>query len=101
MPVVPTSWSDARLDRLEQRVDKIEPAVMLVRELRVEMRGLAKELEANTASQQKVAAQFDQAQIEPLTRARNLRSQLYIALGAALAGGGLAVLGALLAGGGH
>jgi hypothetical protein len=91
-------WNDDRMDDLKRQVDGMAPTVQSVAVLRAEMATLTRDLEANSRGQEKIAQQLEQAQLEPLTRSRNLRSQALIAITAAVIGGGIAVLGALLAG---
>jgi hypothetical protein len=91
-------WNDDRLDRLQNQVDGMSSTVNSVAVLREQMITLTKDLEKNSKVQEKITEQLEQAQLEPLTRARNIRSQAVIAVTAAVVGGGIAVLGALLAG---
>jgi hypothetical protein len=92
-------WNDDRLDDLQSVVNQHTPVVNSVGELRVEIRNLSRELEANTKSLNAVTKQFEDARVEPLTRSRTLRNGLVIACSSAVLGGGIAVIGALLAGG--
>lgn len=99
MAISPLSrWNDDRLDDLNGRVRDMEPTARTVAVLEQQMSSLSAELRTNTKGQERIAKQFEQAQLEPLTRARSFRQQLTIAVVAALAGGGLAVFGALVAG---
>jgi hypothetical protein len=91
-------WNDDRLDDLNGRVRDMEPTARTVAVLEQRMQSLSAQLRENTKGQERIAKQFEQAQLEPLTRARSFRQQLTIAVIAALAGGGLAVFGALIAG---
>jgi hypothetical protein len=96
-------WTDDRLDGLERRVDSVVPVVTDVAVIKNELKTLGRDMRANTlaterateASQQ-VSKQLEQAKLEPLQRARNLRTQLLIGVLCAMAGGGMAILGALV-----
>lgn len=94
-------WTDERLaDRfaeLERRVTSVEPTVRDVIQMRAEMQSLVDGLRRNTRAQETTAKQLEGLTLEPLTRGRDFRSQLFVAVLAALVGGGLAVL-AVLAG---
>lgn len=91
-------WSDDRIDDLARRVAAIEPSVGSIGELRVEMRGLQRGLEAATKGLERFSEQFEKAQEEPLNRIRTFRSQAVVAIGAAIVGGGMAIFGALIVG---
>jgi hypothetical protein len=92
-----TRWNDDRLDDLQRTVNGHTPIVSRVGELRVEMQNLSRQLEANTRGLARVTRQFEDARVEPLTRARTLRNGLIIAAVSGALGGGLAILGALIA----
>ena len=91
------SWNDQRLDGLERRVDRVEPVTTEVAVIKAEMRNLSRELKHNTLAVEQVGEQLEKAQLEPLTRSKNMRSQMVIAISAAVTGGGLAILGGFLA----
>lgn len=91
-------WNDDRLDDLQRRVASMEPTVGSVGELRVEMRGLARDLETTSKGVERLSGQLEAAQREPVTRMRNFRSQAIIAISAAVVGGGMAILGTFIGG---
>jgi hypothetical protein len=107
MPISPLNrWNDDRLDDLKRRVDSVEPLVADVARLSERMKSLSGQLEANTRATkdgamatEHVARQLEQARLEPLTRGRNTRTQIYIGLIGAGAASIFALLGALIAGG--
>jgi uncharacterized protein YoxC len=99
-------WNDDRLDDLKRRVDGVEPLVAEVARLSERMKSLSGKLDANTRATKEgseatehVARQLEKSRMEPLTRGRNTRTQIYIGLTGAAAAGIFALLGALVAGG--
>lgn len=91
-------WNDDRLDDLQYRVSRAEAAIEVVARLEERLESNSRELKRNTVATEHVARQLEAAKVEPLTRSRNLRHQLYIAVGAAVTGGAFVVIGALLSG---
>lgn len=92
-------WGDDRLDDLKRRVDEMEPIVHSVGVMRAEMKSLSRELSRNSEATHETTKQLEGLTLEPLTRGRQMRSQLAIAISSAVVGGGLAVLGAVIASG--
>jgi hypothetical protein len=89
-------WNDDRIDDLSQQVRAVAPLVADVAVLKVELGSLSRELRANTKATQEVAQQLEKTQTEPLTRARNFRSQIAIALVAAVVSGAFVIVGVLI-----
>ncbi len=106
MSLVPLArWNDDRLDDLQRDVNDVKPLIADVARLSERMNSLSGQLAENTQATKEgaratehVAKQLEKARLEPLTRGRNVRTQLFIALAGAAAAGGFALLGALLAG---
>ena len=98
-------WTDDRLDDLARRIYAMEPPVATVAVLEERMNSLSRELrerarseEKIVKSQEKITEQLGEVSLEPLKRGQALRGTLYVAIAAAVVGGGLAILGTLLAG---
>lgn len=90
-------WNDDRLDEWAARVGQIEPVVRDVAVLRTEMATLGRAVKANTTATEHVAEQLEATKVEPLTRARDFRSKVAIAVVSACVSGGLVIIGTLLA----
>lgn len=89
-------WNDDRLDDLQYRVSRVETSAQAIGVLGERVDSLTREVRANTEAQQVVSKQIEASNVAPLERGRAFRSQLYIALAAALAGAGVAVIATLL-----
>lgn len=97
MAVAPR-WTDDRIDDLARKIQAMEPPVATVAVLEERMNSLSRELRANSKSQDRITERLGEVSLEPLKRGQAMRGSLYVAITAAVVGGGLAILGTLLAG---